>query len=599
MQIATSTAQAGREALERVLASACFARSERVSKLLRFLVERQLEGRDHELKESVIGVEVFGRSPDYNPRLDSTVRTEAARLRARLSKYYATEGSQDPLVIELPRGGYVPLFRQVQPAAVVRRAHPKAKWLWAGLAVIAVTSAAFGTWWVLHRNAPIRIAVLPLVNLSQDPANEYFVDGLTDEIIRNLSIIEGLAVRSQTSSFTFKNKPRDVREAGRQLEADYILEGSVFRTGQQLRINTQLVRVRDDSPQWSARYDRQIKDVLGVQDEISRGIVNSLRLKFGRGRRRYETSTEAYDLYLHARAASTQQFPGDPELIDLFQNVVAKDPGFAPGYAGLASAYTWRSFARARGPGHFDDLDNMRAAAENAIQLDPLLAEAYSARGAAYAQAGQWDNAERDLRQAIEINPHLSTAHASFARFFLWPLGRIDEAVREMRDAERNDPLSPRAQQELADVLLSAGRYAEAARQCEKMPVNALYRNECLGRARLCQGRTSEAIQLLAASSVNNWGYLAHAYARAGRRAEAQKLMAEGPMLYPDRRGAFQYALAFAGFGDKDHTIERLERMAGVGAVRIGFTLNSPEFAFLRGDSRVEALRKKVGLPGS
>ena len=153
-----------REEVERVLSSACFARSERISKLLRFLVERQLEGRGSELKESVIGVEVFGRSPDYDPKVDSTVRTEAVRLRARLSKYYLTEGSQDPIVIDLPKGGYVPSFRQAESVPDVQRARPKRVWLAAALAGFAVITAAIGGWWVLHKNAPIPIAVLPLTN---------------------------------------------------------------------------------------------------------------------------------------------------------------------------------------------------------------------------------------------------------------------------------------------------------------------------------------------------------------------------------------------------------------------------------------------------
>src|SRR5262249_49474469 len=153
--------------------------------------------------------------------------------------------------------------------------------------------------------APIPIAVLPLINLNQDPANDYFADGLTGEIIRNLSIIDGLAVRSQTSSFAFKAKPQSARDAGRQLGADYLVEGSVLRSGPQLRINAQLVRVRDDFPLWSAKYDRESTDIFAIQDEISRGIVNSLRLKLGRGRRRYETSAEAYDLYLRARVGGS------------------------------------------------------------------------------------------------------------------------------------------------------------------------------------------------------------------------------------------------------------------------------------------------------
>jgi TolB-like protein len=169
----------------------------------------------------------------------------------------------------------------------------------AGLAI----GVATGWWWVQHKSAPVVIAVLPLENLGHEAANDYFADGLTDGLIRNLSVIEGLVVRSRTSSFALKGKPRNVREAGQQLQADYILEGSVVRSGQQLRINAQLIRVRDDSPLWSARFDRELPDALAIQDEISRGIVNSLRLKLGHGRRRYETSVEAYDHYLRARAA--------------------------------------------------------------------------------------------------------------------------------------------------------------------------------------------------------------------------------------------------------------------------------------------------------
>lgn len=166
-----------------------------------------------------------------------------------------------------------------------------------------------------------------------------------------------------------------------------------------------------------------------------------------------------------------------------------------------------------------------------------------------------------------------------------------------MRTAESNDPLSPNAHLELASVLLSAGRFDEATHQCELIPIGAMYRNECLGRAWMCQGRIADAITALSNSPTNNWGYLANAYARDGRRAEAEKLLNDGPKLHPDRRGAFQFALAFAGFRDKDRTLERLERLARVGPVRIGNTLNSPEFAFLRNDPRTKALRKRVGLP--
>lgn len=269
MQPEERNGQAVRRQLERLLSSAVFARSERLSGFLRLVVERHLEGRDEEIKESLIAVEVFGRKPDYDPQRDSIVRTEAGRLRARLAEYYVGEGAGDPVVIELPKGGYIPVFRRLDEARTERKTRSRRLWLTAALAALAVALGAGGWWWVRHKSAPVTIAVLPLENLSHDPANDYFADGLTDELIRNLSIIDGLVPRSRTSSFAFRGRPRNVREVGKQLGADYILEGSVLRAGQQLRINVQFIRVRDDFPLWAGRYDRELTDVFIVQDEIS------------------------------------------------------------------------------------------------------------------------------------------------------------------------------------------------------------------------------------------------------------------------------------------------------------------------------------------
>jgi TolB-like protein/Flp pilus assembly protein TadD len=587
-----------RAELARVLSSACFARSDGVSKLLQFLVERHIEGKDDALKESVIGVEVFGRRPDYDPKLDSTVRTAAVRLRARLSKYYSTEGSQDPFVIEVPKGGYVPRCR---PRAG-GRSHAggsRRLWLAAGLAGVAILTATTGVLWARHTLAPIQIAVLPLVNLSEDARNEYFADGLTDEIIRNLSIIDGLTVRSQTSSFALKGKPRNLQDVGSQLKVDYIVEGSVRRSGEKVRIDAQLVRVRDDVPIWVDKFERELTDVISIQDEISRGIVNGLRLKLGRGQRRYEISVDAYELYLRARTAENQVFPGSPEVIALYEQAISKDSSFAPAYAGLANVCAWQSFD---GSGdrdrHHEALEKARAAAEKALELDPLLAEAHSALGVVYASNAKWELAERSFRRAIEIDPNTSTARQAYMRFVLWPLGRIDEAAREARAAERNDPLSTRAHANLAVVLLAAGRYDEAASQCGQLPSDLPMFKECTGRVWLAQGKPEKAIPVLVTNPAHDSGYLAYAYERAGRRAEAEKLAAEAPTLYPNRRGHLHYALVYAGLRDTDRTIEQLLLVADVvGPVRIGFTLNTPEFEFVRGDPRTKALRHKVGLP--
>jgi TolB-like protein len=259
-----------------------------------------------------------------------------------LNEYYIKEGKADALVIELPKGGYVPLFREVEKESQVIAPIPNGLpprlgarfWVALGIGGLVIGLAVVG-WWSQHRSAPITIAVLPLENTSHDPSNDYFGDGLTDELIRNLSIIDGLAVRSRTSSFAIEGRSRNIRDAGQQLQADYILEGSVLRAGQQLRIDVQLVRARDDFPIWTGRYDRELTDIFAIQDNISVGIVNNLRLKLGRGRRRYETSVEAYDLYLRARALPHQRdrIPAI-EAAGFYQQVVAKDPLFAPAYAG-------------------------------------------------------------------------------------------------------------------------------------------------------------------------------------------------------------------------------------------------------------------------
>jgi serine/threonine-protein kinase len=600
-----------RRQLGRVLESELFTRAEQLSRFLRFVVERHLDGRNEELKESVIGVEVFGRKPDYNPKYDPIVRTEARRLRARLCEYYANGGKSDSLVIELPKGGYVPMVREVLGGSSTGNTNPTETGFSAveisrsakraRLAVIvarvclAVILAAAGLWWkVQRRDTPIAVAVMPLTNLSQDPANDYFSDGLTGEIIRNLSIIDGLQVRSQTSSFVFKGKPRNIREAGEQLSVDYILEGSVLRAGDKLRINAQLVRVRDDVPLWSERYDRELRDIFAIQDEISRGIVNSLRLKLGRGQRRYQTSPEAYDLYLRTRAPWVQQgWSVIANAVEPLEAVIAQDPSFAPAWADLAVAHAVRSGGF--NPKFAASLPKMRSAAEKAIQLDPLLAEAQDAMAIACARDARWEQSEKSFRRAVELDPHNPMYYGHFAMYLLLPVGRIEEALEQLRIGERADPLSYEIHFDAAYVLFAAGRYEEAARHCGKLPANAHDKAWCRDELLLKRARIDEAIPTLEMAFRNEprWRIrsdLAYAYALAGRREDAEKLVAS--ILDP-----FEHARVYAGLRDTERTLEALNNAVVAGPFRMGRVLAFPEYAFLRGDPRLKAVRKKVGLP--
>ena len=594
MPTAGSDVEAARRQVERVLASPGFSRNERLSRFLRFVVEEHLAGRDAEIKESLIAVEVLGRSPDHDPKQDSIVRTEAARLRARLSEYYQREGKSDPLVIELPKGGYVPVIRgepeKTEPAPGSESDHPDRRRLWAVAALSCLVAVLTALGWKLQhpQNGPIPIAVLPLVNLNQDPANDYFADGLTSEIIRNLTIIEGLAVRSEASSFAYKGKPQRARDAGKELEADYLVEGSVLRSGQQLRINVELIRARDDFSIWSGRYDRELADIFAIQDEISRGVVNNLRVKLGQGRRRYETSTEAYDFYLRGRALQAAK-PGDPvPRIAEFEEAVAKDPSFAPAYAGLAVAHlTLSGQPRSDAP---DEVAKMRDAAERAIQLDPLSAESYDALGAAYAREAQWDQAEKSFRRAIEIQPSYLESHGHFAIYYFLPLGRVDEAIRHLRIAEKSSPVFRFF---LGDALADIGRNEEAAQVCGKLPADSVLKSQCLPWALVRQGKVRDVIQTYAVQPGNPAvnAALACAYSRAGRRDDAEK--AVGP-------SGFYRTVAFACLGDKDRAIETFESYAALGPIRIGWFLlraDRENPGLLRGDPRLKALRKRVGLP--
>ena len=478
-------------------------------------------------------------------------------------------------------------------------------WPWA-LAATAVLLLAVGWWWYARPTPEVSakaetpvIAVLPFKNLSEKES-DYFSDGLTDEVIHNLSIIEGLEVRSRTSSFTFKDKPYSLRDVGNRLNVNYVVDGSVLRSGGNLRINAQLVRVSDEKLLWTGKFPSELKDIFKIQDEISRAIVNQLRVKLGHGRRRYDTSVEAYDLYLRAGGQSRISVRSDVQVDDgirLYEQVIVKDPSFAPAYAKLASLYAFRSAQFV-----VDDADDSvvksETMAEKAIQLDPLLSEAHVARGWMRARKGQWSQAENSFLEAIRLNPSSSDAYTIYAYWMLTPVGRLEDAVKQLRSAARADPLSNEVNSTLGIVLISTGQYDQAATYLEKSRDDADTSgnsNIALARVRLGQARFAEAIHLLENRPERSTnpvirGWLGNAYARSGRREEAEQMAAVSQF-------ANEQALIFAGLGDKDRTFDALERMGSRGPQRVGRFLMYPEFSFLRADPRLAALRKKVGLP--
>ena len=441
------------------------------------------------------------------------------------------------------------------------------------------------------------IAVLPLENLSTEPDSDYFVDGLTDELIRNLAIIEGMDVRSRTSSFFFKDKPRSLRDVAQQLGANLVLEGSALRSGKRLRVNVQLVTVAGDTPLWSQRFDRQLEDVFAIQDEISRAIVNQLRLKLGRGQRRYDTNLEAYELYLKARALMDRRgMAALGEAAELFRQVIAKDPAFAPAYAGRATAYAFLTMGPYVGGLYLGAAQSvMRPVAARALQLDPLLAEAHGAMGAVHGFDRDWANADKSFRRALELNPGMTLIYTTYAQWVLAPLGRLDEAQGVLRAALRSDPLSLDVRREMARVHLQAREYAQALADIEHLlSIDPAFPSVArdLGSALTFADRLPEAIRLLETErGTMADATLAHAYVLSGRRADAEKLAAVHKG-YPLRE-----APIYAALGDNTRAFDALNRAVIREPHRVTWVLQYPELAGLRGDRRLAALQRRLNLP--
>jgi len=342
--------------------------------------------------------------------------------------------------------------------------------------------------------------------------------------------------------------------------------------------------------------------VLAILDEISRAIVNELRLTLHRGQRRYDLDLETYDLYLRGRAlVDRRSIPSAGEAVKLFEAVLERDAAFAPAYAGLANAYAFLSLPRSY---PFKTAHaRMRSAAVKAIELDPLLAEAHAALGWVFSYDFDWENAERSFERAIELDPGLTQTYASYAIAVLEPLGKLDEALRILRQAVQHDPLSLDVQREIGQVLLLAGRYEDAIDTFQRVravdPTFAFV-DDFIARALMYAGRLSEAIPMLekrdsryvgAPGRVRRNPWLARAYVMTGRRAEAETLAEE------HNGDDSRLAIIYAALEDKDRAFGALERAALVEPHRVPRTLIHPEMAVLRGDPRLAALRERFHLP--
>jgi serine/threonine-protein kinase len=570
---------------------------------LRFVVEETLEGRSAGIKESVLALEVFDRLSSFDPRTDSVVRSEARNLRARLSEYYQGEGSKDRLIIELPRGSYAPLFRAVRSEPVHRSRVPGP----VTLAIALVVALCALGWWYLGvrtaRQSTKSIAVLPFLNLSSETEGEYFADGFVEELTTALAQVNGLQVVARSSAFQFRGQSPDIRTVGRRLGVNMVLEGSVRRAGQTVRISAQLIKVSDGFHVWSHMYEGSPKDLLAIQNDLVAQIARTLRVSGVENTReaRAPGNLEAYALYLKGLYFRDRLTPEDLlNSIGYLQHSIQMDPNYAPAHAALADAYATVAYWEVV-PEHAT-VAKARAAAVKALELDGTLAEAHAVLAwIQFFYDWDWAVSEQGLRRALQLNPNSSRAHDLYGTL-LMTTGRVDQAIAEKRLALALDPLNYRLSASASVVLYCSRRYGDAlvqARQALELNPHYFQAHEMLGASLARKGKYAEAeasIRLALAEYPNEpdtMAYLATVEAATGRRDEMLKLVAEMERAKP--ASYYHLAQLYGLIGDKDRAFLALDRAYAQRTADMPFLNVDPNFDNLRQDPRFEAIRKKMG----
>jgi serine/threonine-protein kinase len=458
------------------------------------------------------------------------------------------------------------------------------------------------------------IAVLPFADLSAQKDQEYFCDGLADELINRLTNIESLRVPARTSTFSFKGKEIDIQEIGKKLHVDMMLEGSLRKAGNKLRITVQLVNVADGYPLWSEKYERDEEDIFVLQDEISLAIVDKLKLRLlGEEKekivKRYTEDPEAYDHYLKGiyfwdkRSSESMQ-----KGMAYFQKAIEKDPKYSLAYAGLALSFNTLGFWGFLAPK--DAFPKARAFAEKALEIDDALAEAHNSLGfTCQFYDWNWPAAESEFKLALELNPNYAQAHAWYSNFLLG-MGQIDGGIEEMKKALRLDPFSLLFRTLLADWLRVAGRFEEAEKELGKvldMEPNFGLANFYLGYIHVQKKEYEKALASFQKgvkyTGGLSWavGWVGFAYAVLEETKKADKVLHDLLALSKERYvHPTSIGSVYLGFGDRDKVFEWYyrayeERDPFMAFLKVYQT--SPEHdKILRSDPRFKELLKKIGL---
>jgi TolB-like protein/DNA-binding winged helix-turn-helix (wHTH) protein/Tfp pilus assembly protein PilF len=455
------------------------------------------------------------------------------------------------------------------------------------------------------------LAVLPLESLSSDASQDYFADGMTDELISDLGQISALRVISRTSVMTYKHARKPLPQIARELNVDAVVEGTVLRSGDQVRITAQLIQASTDKHLWSQSYEGELRDTLALQNQVARAIADQIRINLNpQEQAALKTvrvvNPQAYESYLKGRYFwNKRSADGLKVALAYFHQATDEDPNYAQAYSGLADTYALLGDWQYAVMTPKEALPKAKAVATKALELDSALGEAHNSL--AFCLDGfdwDFDSAGKEFRRAIELNPGYATAHHWYA-WHLSLLGRYDEAIPEMRKAESLDPLSLIINADLAELLVLAHSYDQSIQQSRKtieMDSNFALAHIQLAQAYLAKHMNEEAVAelqkavQLSGGSPTSIANLARAYVATGKRSEAQKLLSDlKKRSSPSSSYAAEISVIYAALGDTDQAMNWLEK--GYEERFNPGVLLRPGFDPIRSDPRFEDLVRRIGFP--
>jgi TolB-like protein len=610
-----STAQQEiRAHVETVIAS-IFASSPRRAQLLRYLCNRTLDGEGEQVNEYGVGLDVFERPASFDPRIDSIVRTEMGRLRQKLKDYYAGGARASTVQIELPLRSYVPAFRFVKSEGAVE-APPAVEsvnpWIsrrtWAAALLLMLgVAAAYGAWrWRNHDVGVPSIAVLPFLNLTGDPDKEFLGDSVTDELTGTFSESGNFQVVARTSSFVFKGKNADVREIGRALRANAVLEGSISRKADQLSIVAQLIRSEDGYHVWAQTFVFAPDDLQRTEGEIVRSVANVLRgnqSEFVDSSQLMSTrNAEAHDLYLRARYTFNRgTLEGTQTSLKLAHQAIEKDPTYPLPYWLAANAeYTLSSFG-VQSPR--TGWEHQMKELEEAIRLEPRFGDAHASHAlGVYSIFHDWPRAEQEFQLAIRLG---SVTAPSLYGWGLTTRGRFAEAHRQLAAAIEKDPLGPSPRLHRLIVYYFEGKEREARSEVDRVlelnpqNITALVQlafGDAL--AKNCAATQADSAKLgkIAPGLAATQFVEAITGITCGQPAEARRILAQMEAPNYSGRSFFQMALLDQALGDSDLMFQHLEKASENYENAVFYLKVHPVFKPYQNDARFIALAGQLGL---